>query len=379
MPLPAIGDAPAIKRPICPRCNSHLIPVRNRFVDRLLSLFAPVQRYRCGGRHEDPGCAWVGKLRASHDQAKKTNETVFGDMSFGDMAQITLNAIGDAVLVVEPEGTVIYVNRVAETLSGWPSAEAIGRPVEEVFRIVDGRTRERADSPSKQAISEGRIVELALGSVLLRKDGTDLAIEDSAAPIHNRQGRIVGGVIVFHDARQSRTMTEKMSYAAYHDAITSLPNRVLLMEHLTQAIAMARRHDKQLAVLFLDIDNFKQVNDSFGHACGDSVLRTVAMEIEACIRDTDTVCRFGGDEFVVLLSQIEAMEDAAQVATKLLSRFAVPRVINGGELPLTLSIGISTYPASGLDAAALIHNADLAMYSAKSGGRNGYRMYHRVQ
>lgn len=138
----------------------------------------------------------------------------FGDFSFEDMAKITLDAIGDGVLVVDPKGDLIYLNRVAEKPTGWSREEALGRPVEQIFFIFDGVTRERAKSPAQRAISEGRIVDLALGSVLVRRDGSDIAIEDSASPIRNRFGEIAGAVIVFHDARQSGAAMEKMNHLA---------------------------------------------------------------------------------------------------------------------------------------------------------------------
>tara|TARA_R110002049_G_scaffold71546_2_gene184205 strand:+ start:2178 stop:3359 length:1182 start_codon:yes stop_codon:yes gene_type:complete len=383
-------------------------------------LIVPVRRYRCGSKTKDPACDWVGNLtlntarevkmsrlwpgsmrplrhllglpltmRSGNDPDIGTMEdtppdeeavrSAFGDMSFGDMAQITLNAIGDAVLVSDPGGKVIYLNKVAEKLTGWPSAEALGRPVEEVFSIVDGTTRALRISPSKRAISEGQIVELELGSVLIRHNGTDLEIEDSAAPILTRHGKVAGAVIVFHDARQSQSVTEKMSHQAHHDSLTGLPNRLLLMERLTQAIGMAKRQQKQIAVLFLDLDYFKQINDSYGHAVGDDLLQEVAAEILSCVRATDTVSRIGGDEFVILLTQVEAMQDAAHIAEKLLAKFALPRFIDGRELQIGLSIGISSYPENGQDAETLMHNADTAMYTTKSNGRNNYQVYHQEQ
>lgn len=300
-------------------------------------------------------------------------------MSFEEMAQITLDAIGDAVLVVDPRGKVIYLNTVAETMTGWPREEALGRPIEQVFFIFDGVTRERAPSPSQRAIDENRIVELALGSVLIRRDGIDLAIEDSAAPIHNRQGRTVGAVIVFHDARQSVPEIKRMSHQAQHDFLTGLPNRMLLRERLTQAIGMAGRHSKTIALLFLDLDYFKQINDSYGHGVGDHLLQEIAAEINECVRATDTVSRHGGDEFVILLTEIEEQQDAAQVAEKVLAQFAAPRFIDGHELTVTMSIGIATYPDNGLDAEALMTAADSAMYASKNNGRNSYQFFHKEQ
>lgn len=301
--------------------------------------------------------------------------TTFGDFSFEDMAKITLDAIGDAVLVVNPEGQVIYLNKVAEKLTGWSHEMALGQPVEVVFHIIDGVSREPAASPSQQAINEGQIVELALGSVLIRRDGSGMEIEDSAAPIYNHLGKVAGAVIVFHDARQSASEVDKMSYLAQHDSLTGLPNRVLLMERLTQAIGMAKRYSKQLALLYLDLDRFKQVNDCHGHAIGDLLLQEVATDIQACVRTTDTVSRHGGDEFVVLLTQIEEVHDSAQVAAKLLSRVAQPRIVNKHEVQISLSIGISVYPEHGRDAETLVRNADTAMYSSKENGRNAYQFF----
>jgi len=296
-----------------------------------------------------------------------------GNVSFEDMAQITLDAIGDAVLVVDPQGQVIYLNRVAESLTGWSSAEALGRQVDEVFFIVDGLTRQPVKSPAQRAIRERRTVELALGSVLIRRDGSDLAIEDSAAPIHNRSGQMAGAVIVFHDARQSGAVMDKMSHLAQHDYLTGLPNRALLMERLCHAIGMAKRHRKQIALLFLDLDFFKKVNDVFGHAIGDRLLRDVAAKISSCVRGTDMVSRHGGDEFVILLTEIEQRQDAAQVADKVLAGFAAPQRIDGHEFPITLSIGISVYPEDGRDADTLMRRADTAMYRTKENGRNSYQ------
>lgn len=302
-----------------------------------------------------------------------------GEVSFEDMTQITLDAIGDAVLVVNRKGEVIYLNRVAETLTGWTREEAYGRQIEQVFFVFDGATRERSPSPSQRAISQDQIVELALGSVLIRRDGEDIAIEDSAAPIHNIQGKTVGAVIVFHDARQSGSVIQKMSHDAQHDFLTGLPNRMLLMERLTRAIGMANRHRKQIALLFVDLDHFKQINDSFGHGVGDHLLQDVAEEIRTCIRATDTVSRHGGDEFVILLTEIEQRQDAAQIAEKLLARFSTPRTIDGHDLDVAMSIGIAVYPESGLDADTLIQSADAAMYTAKKSGRNGFQFCPHVK
>lgn len=324
--------------------------------------------------HPLPGHVYTGERRP-HEAYRRIpgfleNAEVTGDLSFQDMAQITLDAIGDAVLVVNPQGRVIYLNKVAEKMTGWSRELALGRPVDEVFITIDGTSRERGLAPSQRAITEDRIVELALGSVLIRRDGTEVAIEDSAAPIRSRLGKAAGAVIVFHDARQSRFEIEKMSHLAQHDLLTGLPNRVLLTERLTQAMGLARRHYRQLALLFLDLNQFKQVNDSLGHAVGDRLLQDVAENLVDCVRATDTVSRHGGDEFVILLPEIEDIHDPDRVAEKLLARFAKPRIIDGHELQVTPSIGISVYPDNGIDADTLMRNADAAMYVNKRKARS---------
>lgn len=292
-----------------------------------------------------------------------------------ERAQVTLNSIGDAVLTTNLPGNVTYLNLVAEMMTGWSSENAIGRPLSEVFRIVDGTTRKEAPNPAQLAIRENRTVGLAADSILLRRDGYESAIEDSAAPIHNRDGQVAGAVIVFHDVSESRTMALKMAHLAQHDFLTGLPNRVLLTERLLRAIGQARRHSKRVAMMFIDLDYFKHINDSLGHAVGDLLLQMVAERLKLCVRDTDTVCRQGGDEFVVLLTEIGQGSDAAPVAEKILAAFADPCVICGNELHVTLSIGISIYPDDGQDADGVMKNADTAMYHAKANGRNNYQFF----
>ena len=292
-----------------------------------------------------------------------------------ERARVTLDSIGDAVLSTDLLGQVTFLNPVAERMTGWSLEDALNRPLAEVFRIVEGTTREPAPSPAQRAIRENRTVELAANSVLVRRDGSESAIEDCAAPIHDRAGRVVGAVIVFHDVSASRTMTQKMSYLAQHDFLTSLPNRVLLSERLSQAIGLAHRRGKQVALLFLDLDFFKHINDSLGHAIGDQLLQAVAGRLSACVRTTDTVCRQGGDEFVILLAEIEQPQDAALVAEKLLLALAEPQIIGEHELHVTLSIGISVCPDDGTAADTVLQNADTAMYHAKARGRNNYQFF----
>ncbi|MEQ6890083.1 diguanylate cyclase [Halomonas sp. CS7] len=290
-------------------------------------------------------------------------------------ARAALGAIGDAVLTIDLRGTVTYMNRVAETLTGWSQREAIGAPLSRVFPLVDGKTHRTVITPGRRAIEENRTAGFALDCVLVRQDGSKLAIEDSAAPIHDREGRVTGAVIVFHDATRSQVTLERMAYLAQHDPLTGLPNRALLTERLSRALGLAQRHRHLVALLYLDLDAFKPINDAFGHAVGDSLLQAVASRVQECMRVIDTVCRQGGDEFVILLAEIRRPEDATRVAAKLLAVLGRPYCIHGHQLLVTLSIGISLYPDDADDADALMHNADTAMYHAKRNGRNGHHCF----
>ena len=292
-----------------------------------------------------------------------------------ERAQVTLNSIGDAVLTTDTLGNVTYLNLVAEAMTGWAHDEALGRPITEVFNIVDGTTRLAAANPMLRAIGENMAVGLATNTVLIRRDGSESAIEDSAAPIHNRDGQVTGAVIVFHDVSESRAMALEMAHLAQHDFLTGLPNRLLLTERFSHAISLAQRHKEQVGLLFLDLDNFKHINDSLGHAVGDQLLQSVANRLVECVRTTDTVCRQGGDEFVILLAEIGQPEDAAHVAETLRTALAMPHLIDGHELHISLSIGISVFPDDGTNVDTLMQNADTAMYHAKASGRNNYQFF----
>jgi diguanylate cyclase (GGDEF)-like protein/PAS domain S-box-containing protein len=292
-----------------------------------------------------------------------------------ERALVTLNSIGDAVLCTDISGKVTYLNLVAETMTGWRREEAIGKPIAEVFRIIDGATRETARDPMEMAVEQNRTVGLTVNCVLVRRDGFESAIEDSAAPIHDRAGRVIGAVIVFHDVSAARAMSIQMTHSAQHDVLTSLPNRLLLNDRITQSIAVARRQKKHVAIIFLDLDRFKYINDSLGHAIGDELLQSVSKRLLASVRSSDTVSRQGGDEFVILLAEIARPEDAAISAQKLLLSLSAPHTLGGQELHIGGSIGISVCPADGSDAEMLIKSADTAMYHAKESGRNNFQFF----
>jgi diguanylate cyclase (GGDEF)-like protein/PAS domain S-box-containing protein len=292
-----------------------------------------------------------------------------------ERAQVTLNSIGDAVLCTDVSGHVTYLNAIAEQLTGWTRVEAMGHQLEEVLSIIDSVSRMTAENPLALSIRENRTVVLTPNCVLIRRDGVETAIEDSAAPIHDRLGHVTGAVMVFHDVSAAREMTARMSYLAQHDSLTDLPNRVLMSDRLVEAIALSLRYRRRLAVLYLDLDHFKHINDSLGHTIGDRLLQSVANRLFTCVRTSDTVSRQGGDEFVILVWELRDARDAAITADKILEALREPHRIDRHELHITASIGIVTYPNDGLDAETLLKHADAAMYHAKATGRDGYQFF----
>jgi diguanylate cyclase (GGDEF)-like protein/PAS domain S-box-containing protein len=315
-----------------------------------------------------------GLLRALRYAVERKNmeETLFVEQ---ERAQVTLNSIGDAVICTDISGKITFLNIVAEKMTGWTCDEAKGRPMTEVLMILDATTRETTPNPMVLALDENRTVHLPTNCLLVRRDGFETPVEDSVAAIHNKEGQATGAVIVFRDVSAARAMTEQMTHSAQHDFLTGLPNRMLLSDRLSQAIVLAPRHKKKVAVLFLDLDGFKHINDSLGHPTGDKLLQSIARRLVDCVRGSDTVSRQGGDEFVVLLSEMEQSEDAAITARRMLQAVAEAHSVDLHDLHVTTSIGVSVYPDDGQDAETLIKNADTAMYQAKENGRQSYQFF----
>jgi diguanylate cyclase (GGDEF)-like protein/PAS domain S-box-containing protein len=294
-----------------------------------------------------------------------------------ERALVTLNSIGNAVLCTDVSGNITYMNLVAETMTGWSHQEAVGQPLTAVLNIIDSLTRKKVKNPLEIAIPEDRSVGLDYTCLLIRRDGFEFAIGDSASPIHDRKGRIIGAVIVFHDVTVDRAISRQLIRAAQFDPLTDLPSRALFANRLSQAMSLARRQKACIAVLFLDLDHFKYINDSLGHAIGDLLLQSVAKRLCENLRESDTACRQGGDEFIILLAQIADSEGAAVAAKKIQISLNAPYLIGEHRLHLNVSIGSSVYPEDGEDGATLIQNADNAMYRAKEAGRNSYRAFEK--
>ncbi|MEJ1096804.1 MULTISPECIES: EAL domain-containing protein [unclassified Pseudoxanthomonas] len=286
-----------------------------------------------------------------------------------ERAEVTLTSISEAVITVDADSRVTYMNPAAETLSGWTLEEALEQPLEAVAPLT--RTSE-VTSPE-----ELHPVALAGDIELIRRDGSRLLVERSRSPIHDRDEAVIGWVMVLRDITEARALSSRMTYLAHHDALTGLPNRLQLNETLSLLIINATNRGNGIAVLFIDLDLFKHVNDALGHHTGDQLLQQVARRLQRNIGTAGSVYRTGGDEFVVVLDNVIGRDGVLQMAERLLAIAGTPYTVAAHELHQAFSIGVALFPEDGYDASTLMMRADAAMYLAKRSGRNAVRFYTR--
>lgn len=289
------------------------------------------------------------------------------------LCEIT-SMLGEGVIVLDREGALTYANPEAERLLGWTSAELLGQDAHALFHYVldDGSAAPAAGCAIRRVISSAETYR-SMDETFVRKDGTTFPVGLSAAPLL-RERVVTGSVLVFRDTTELKRNQEEVRQLAFHDPLTNLPNRRLLVDRLQQALGNAQRHRRSLALMYLDLDHFKYINDTYGHDGGDELLKGIAERLRQTVRSTDTVVRQGGDEFVVLLPEIGSPEDAAIVARQILDAMSEPVPVKGHMQQITASIGIALYPGSAYDADGLMLEADTAMYAAKEAGRNRYSM-----
>jgi diguanylate cyclase (GGDEF)-like protein/PAS domain S-box-containing protein len=293
-----------------------------------------------------------------------------------ESAQITLQSIGDGVTTTDANGLVQYLNPVAEGLTGWTLDDAVGRSIDEIFRGFHEETCEPVENPVLVAMRRNRSIKSVRPTLLIRRDGNELYIESTAAPIRDATGGVTGGALVFHDVTESRELNRRLSYAASHDVLTELVNRTEFENRLARSLKSAKALETSYAVLYLDLDQFKIVNDACGHSAGDQLLKQVGALLKSKIRWRDTLARLGGDEFGVLLESCtidEAMR-TAETLREVINEFRF--TWDDRTFRLGASIGVVPIMPSTDDVAALLTAADSACAAAKDAGRNrvyGYR------
>ncbi|MDP4075101.1 EAL domain-containing protein [Acidovorax sp. A1169] len=292
-----------------------------------------------------------------------------------ERAQVILRSIGDSVIATDAFGRITYVNPVAETMTEWDMADAVGQPIETIMPLLSDGEDSPLQNPIRIALRQQRKVGMALDTLLVTRNGNKVHVEDSASPIRDVEGNITGAVIVFHDVSETRAMAIKMTHLAQHDQLTDLPNRLLLADRITQAIRSAVATRNSLALMIVDLDHFKFVNDSYGHHIGDSILRVVAERLKAAFASNATVSRQGGDEFMILLPEIQSAEHARIAAQAAIDVVSAAIAIEGIDFHVGCSVGISVYPDDALTREDLMRHADSALYRSKSDGRSRYSFH----
>lgn len=287
-----------------------------------------------------------------------------------ELLHVTLQSIGDAVITTNAQSEVTWLNPSAERMTGWPSAAAQGKPVAQVFHVVHAESRQPAENPVLICLEQGRIAGTGNHTVLISRQGNEFGIEDSAAPIRNPSGDILGVVLVFHDVTEQRRLSGEMSYRATHDALTGLVNRAEFESQLSRTLEKAREEGSEHALLYIDLDQFKLVNDACGHSVGDRLLQQVAKLLKDVVRAHDTLARLGGDEFAVILEQC-TVDQAGRLAQQICDRMDEFRFLHDERrFRIGASIGLVPLDSRWGGTAAAMQAADTSCYAAKEAGRN---------
>lgn len=277
------------------------------------------------------------------------------------------SVLGDGLIVMDKDGTVTYINPEAERILGWPSDELVATQGHQIFHVHEGDE----SSCSILNVMNTRQLYRSKDEEFRRKDDSTLPVILNAAPLTSDTGD-EGVVISFQDFSETKRYQDKIHSLAYQDTLTGLPNRRVLEDRLQQAIAFSGRHECHLGLMFLDLDHFKDVNDTYGHDAGDILLKEIAVRLKSCVRKTDTVIRMGGDEFIILLAEVSQPENASSVAEKIIQVVGQPVMLPEGEARVGVSIGIVVATGDGVTGESLMQEADATMYEAKRAGKNRY-------
>jgi len=285
-----------------------------------------------------------------------------------------LEGIADGVIATDAHGVITFMNPVAAALTGWKPQSGVSRRLEDIVKLYDG-DRELSFSLSPQEIIEHGGFPRNIPNLWIVNQQKKTPVEIKTSIIRDENGAPSSLVILLHDITERRQHEEELRRLAIHDPLTQLPNRTLFFDRLNLALSQARRHGHRLAILMLDLDHYKKINDTYGHSIGDLLLKEVGRRLQGAIRSSDTVARFGGDEFVLLMPEIHGATDAAIIAKRILEVVSQPYEIKELPLFITVSIGLAIFPEDGEDSETLITNADLALYAAKDRGRNCFFFY----
>jgi diguanylate cyclase (GGDEF)-like protein/PAS domain S-box-containing protein len=287
---------------------------------------------------------------------------------------LLLHAAGEGIFGVDAAGQVTFINPAALRMLGFSAEEMMGQSVHGLIHHSHGDGSNYAVEECPMYASYTKAIDShVIDETLWRKDGSSFPVEYSCMPI-TKDGKVMGAVVTFRDVTERKQSEEKIRQMVYHDFLTGLPNRKLFSDRLGIALAQARRNQKEVGIALLDLDHFKGVNDTLGHDVGDLLLQATAERLSEALRKGDTVARFGGDEFLLILPDLKATEDAIQVAQKIVDGFRKPFLIDTHRLVVTTSIGIAVCPHDGTDEVVLLKNADIAMYQAKQAGGNRYQL-----
>ena len=306
-------------------------------------------------------------IRARIDALRQSERALHEEK---ERAEVTLHSIGDGVITTDTQGRVNYLNPVAESLTGCPLAEACGKPIETVYRVQDETTGSPLANPVRLSLAENAVVSGINRAQLRHPDGRTYAVEETASPIRGKDGDTIGAVLVFHDVTEAREASRKLAYQATHDALTGLINRREFERQIDDVLQDAKRNDTDHAFCYMDLDQFKVVNDTCGHAAGDDLLVELATMLRHRVRDLDTVARLGGDEFGVLLRNVPLAE-ARALAEDIRNRVRDYRFLwQGKTFEIGISIGVVQIRADTATIAEVFSNADIACFVAKDKGRN---------
>jgi diguanylate cyclase (GGDEF)-like protein/PAS domain S-box-containing protein len=313
-------------------------------------------------------------MRKKH--ADVVANTSVAKISLMELHTYILNSVNEGIHVVDLNGTVLVENQASMRMLGWPDGGLVGLHGHSCIHHhhADQTEYKLSECPIYATLRDGE-TRIVAEDIFWKRDGDHFPVTYSVAPLRDGGGKVCGATVVFRDITDEKAAAEKILRMAQYCSLTDLPNRALFSDRLAAALTYAERYRHKLALMFIDLDHFKPVNDRHGHDIGDALLREAALRMRRCLRKSDTVGRIGGDEFTVLLPTIETAQVALAVAAKLGQALREPFLIEGHQLHISASIGIALYPEHGADALSLTKHADQAMYLAKQAGRDCVRLY----